>query len=738
MKNIAVSGEPFAEAQGEKADQLDADVLREAASRLRIADPKMAERELWFETMINHIPDLIYAKDLEGRFLYANQAIVRNNDLSSIDDIIGLTDFDLHGEAAIDARISEIEQRVMQTGEPDLGFEERAMRGGADRWLMMSRVPLRDSTGAIIGVVGSSRDISARKASERLMRAQNRILEMIVGSVAIPQLMKELVELIEGLAEGIHCVAVVHSTAGEIQVCEAPTAPQLPRPLLAALSSSSSSSIREAMSQLAFGNDGFCYFDIPSAHGTNHGLIGISSTKNNLSQSLTEFLAGASHMAGIAIDRRQAEEQINFLVAHDALTGLENRSSLEARLPDILKSAELSLQKVAVGFLDLDNFKQINDTFGHAAGDELLRETAGRLSSVTSGHDVVARIGGDEFVLILHENDECFEDRFQRIRTTVAKSLTIAGLNFEVSCSIGVAYYPLHGLLASDLFKAADLAMYKAKENGRNAVQIFSQQISDCARRKFLRAEELRAAIQKDEFVLHFQPQTDLVTGLVSGVEALVRWQHPVEGLLPPSEFIALAEETGIIIELGEVILKKACHQAKKWNTKGKRRVAVSVNMSPKQFQNACAVDQVKAALRESGLEPSLLEIEITESSIMHDVDSVASMMRELADMGVGFAIDDFGTGYSCLNMLRMLPLSRLKIDRSFIMNTPGDEQDCAIVTTILNLARSLKLEVVAEGVETSEQASFLRQSGCEHGQGYFYSRPVCDRKIEALLDKQY
>ncbi|MBU2328353.1 MAG: EAL domain-containing protein [Alphaproteobacteria bacterium] len=737
MNNLVVSDKHLDDPQGEENLTPDTNALLDAASRLRIADPKIAGRALWLEAMVNHVPDFMYAKDREGRFLYANQAIIQGNGLSSVDDIVGLTDYDLHGEAATDARISEIERRVMETGEPDLGYEERALRGGGDSWLMMSRVPLRDSSGAIIGIVGSSRDISARKASERLIRAQNRILEMIVGSVAVPEFMSTLAELIEELTEGIGCAAVLFSPEDDIQTFKAPNAPNLQLPLIDALSSSSSRPNRELTARLVFEESDLLCFEIPSAKGTIHGLIGISST-NNLSPSLSEFLAGASRMAGIAIDRRQAEEQIRFLVIHDALTGLENRLSLEARLPGVLKSAEHLSQKVTVAFLDLDNFKQINDTFGHAVGDELLKEVAGRLSRLTTGHDIVARIGGDEFVLVLHENDESFDDRLQRIRAAVAQPLTIQGMDFTVSCSIGVAYYPWHGLVASDLFKAADLAMYKAKENGRNAVETFSHELLDSARRKFLRAEELRKAIQNDEFVLYFQPQIELTTGLVSGVEALVRWNHPLEGILPPSEFICLAEETGVIVELGEAVLRKACHQAKKWSTNGRPRVPVSVNMSPKQFQNAGVIDHVKIALMESGLDPSLLEIEITESSVMRDIGSAAGVMKELTEMGVNFAIDDFGTGYSCLNMLKKLPFSRLKIDRSFVTNTPDDEQDCAIVTAIFNLARSLKLQVVAEGVETIEQARFLHQAGCEHGQGYFYSRPVCDLAIDALLRQQY
>ncbi|SIR17558.1 PAS domain S-box-containing protein/diguanylate cyclase (GGDEF) domain-containing protein, partial [Rhizobium sp. RU33A] len=411
MKNLVVSGKHLDDPQGDEDLTPDTNALLDAASRLLVAEPKIAGRTLWLEAMVNHVPDFMYAKDREGRFLYANQAIIQGNGLSSVDDIVGLTDYDLHGEAATDARISEIEQRVMETGEPDLGYEERAMRGGGDRWLMMSRVTLRDSSGAIIGIVGSSRDISAHKASERLIRAQNRILEMIVGSVAVPDFMSTLAELIEELAEGIGCAAVLFSPEDDIQTFKAPNAPDLQLPLFEALSSSSSRPNREGAARLVFEKNDLSCFEIPSSNGTTHGLIGISSTNNNLSRSLSEFFAGASRMAGIAIDRRQAEEQIRFLVIHDALTGLENRLSLEARLPGVLKAADLLSQKVAVSFLDLDNFKQINDTFGHAVGDELLKEVAGRLSRLATGHDIVARIGGDEFVLVLHENNESFDER---------------------------------------------------------------------------------------------------------------------------------------------------------------------------------------------------------------------------------------------------------------------------------------------------------------------------------------
>lgn len=433
---------------------------------------ELKERYLWLDAMVNHIPDFIYAKDREGRFLYANQAILENNGLTCIDDIIGLTDFDLHGKAAENARIAEIEQRVIETGEPDLGFEEPALVGG-DRWLMMSRVPLRDSSGAIIGVVGTSRDISARKASERLMLAQNRILGMIVDSVDISLLMKELAALIEGLSEGISCATVIFSPDNHAPMCEAPSLCRLPKRLSEALSSASADLIREAMFDLASNQDHFHCFEISSARGQNQGLVGVSA-QNELSKSLIEFLAGASHMAGIAIDRRQAEERIRFLIDHDALTGVMNRSAIEARMPELLACATRTAQTLAVGFIDIDNFKQVNDTFGHAVGDELLKATAARISQIVAQTGMVARIGGDEFIVVLHESDERFDDVFERIRNTVALAPAIDNAELQTHCSIGIAYFPDHGKTPDDLFKAADLAMYRAKQSGHNLVQVFS------------------------------------------------------------------------------------------------------------------------------------------------------------------------------------------------------------------------------------------------------------------------
>jgi diguanylate cyclase (GGDEF)-like protein/PAS domain S-box-containing protein len=703
----------------------------------------LADRYAWLEAMINHVPDYIYAKDLEGRFLFANQAVVGNNGLKTVADIVGLTDLELHGPAAATG-IAEIEQRVMETGEPDLGYEERAMRGGHDRWLMMSRVPLRDKSGNVIGVVGASRDITARKASERLMKAQARLLEMIVQSVAIPSFVTELALLLQGLSFGTRAAVFLKRPGdGRFMVAAAPSlaAPQwtLVEDVVAAslLQDDRDTFAAATPAILAglFGPDaaGPC-LQIPCADGSCHGFLALSVHDHQFDAAFGEFAVSAARMAGIAIDGRRAEERIRYLAQHDALTGLPNRTLLDGQLELMLAGAQAASREVAIGFLDLDNFKLVNDSLGHRIGDLLLQAVAERLSESVGADGLVARIGGDEFILVLPQAQESFADRLQHIRTRLAEPFVLEEVELRTTCSIGVACFPLHGRSTSHLFANADMAMYRVKEKGRDGIEIFSEEMADKARRRFMRSEELRRALERDEFVLHFQPQKDLVTGRITGVEALVRWQHPRDGLIAPGSFIPLAEETGLIVEIGALVLRKACRQAKAWQDEGLVPIKMGVNMSARQFQEPGLTRQVAAALAEAGLDPQWLEIEITESLIMRDVQASVTRMKELTALGVSLALDDFGTGYSSLSMLKGFPLSRLKIDRSFIADIPGDADDMAITSAIISLAQKLGLAVMAEGVETEAQAAFLLEAGCRDIQGYLFSRPLPAGKLAALL----
>ncbi|CDN94694.1 GGDEF family protein [Agrobacterium tumefaciens] len=683
----------------------------------RTANP--SDRHTLLEAMIDHVPDFIYAKDLDGRFLFANRAIVTENGFDTVEELIGLTDSDIHGDAARLAGIPDTEARVMRTGEPDLGYEERAMRGDIDRWLMMSRVPLKDKAGKIIGVVGASRDITQKKASERLLQAQARILEMIVAAARIEDFLEEFVKAIENLATGLACaVRVFDAAAGEPSVYASPAlAPH--QDLTAHISTVDDPGDLDCPADhIAFS------FDIPASEGMAHGFVWCMLAARKPDAALVEFIGAAARMAGLAIDRKRAAEHIAFLADHDMLTRLPNRRFLDTRLPEILAEAAKANRRVGIGFLDLDNFKQINDTLGHSIGDALLSRTAERIARSLKRNDLVLRVGGDEFVIILEKQKDDFESRLQRIRATVSQPLRIGNYDIKVTCSIGMAFFPEHGDTTAEIVAAADLAMYEAKHNGRDGIATFTPRMADDLRKKFTRIEELRKAVERDEFVLHFQPQVHLQTGRISGVEALVRWQHPSEGLLGPAEFIGLAEETGLIVELGETILRKACRQAQAWAAVGLSPVKMAVNISPRQFQSGL-VEQIRSALTETGLAPSLLEIEITETLIIQDVETSVRIMRAIKQMGVSLALDDFGIGYSCLGMLKTFPLSCMKIDRSFLTHLPEKTKDSAIVSIMIQLAGSLDIDVIAEGVETAEQAAFLRAAGCPYGQGYYFSRPV-------------
>lgn len=470
-------------AQG--ADEKDGDPLSDKGTDQSLLpsptdrEPVGTEQLDWLVAMINHVPDFIYAKDLQGRFLFANDAVVRNNGLSDIKELIGLTDFDIHGQAAITARISEIEKQVMESGQPDLGYEERAMRGGADRWLMISRVPLRDRSGNIIGVVGVSRDISIKKKAERFMQVQTSILEMTVSAVAIPEFVDQLTRLLEGLAAGIRCVAVITGETAEDVVISAPSLPSLVSDLRNRLEPLSFTGLEAVLKTLAPDSETVFSIEIPSSDGEGHGTLGfVVDGDASDDRALRKFFATAARMTGIAIDRRIADKRIRYLAEHDTLTGLANRSFLERKLEQILEQAASRSRRVALGFLDLDQFKPVNDTLGHAAGDKLLQQIAGRISLLLCDGELAGRMGGDEFILVLHADDGDFSSRLDEIRRRISEPVELDGTCLEVTCSIGVACFPKHGRSAAELFAAADAAMYDAKANGRNGVSVYSGEMS--------------------------------------------------------------------------------------------------------------------------------------------------------------------------------------------------------------------------------------------------------------------
>jgi diguanylate cyclase (GGDEF)-like protein/PAS domain S-box-containing protein len=454
-------------------------------------------------------------------------------------------------------------------------------------------------------------------------------------------------------------------------------------------------------------------------------------------QNLT--LAGeAVHMTVVDIsDRKRAEEQIEFHAYHDVLTHLPNRKLFTDRLmQNITRAKRYGRGAVAVMFVDLDHFKTINDTLGHEAGDELLLEMSRRLRDCVRDDDTVARLGGDEFTIILAElrHPEDAAGVAEKIILAVQEPMTIAGTTLEISASIGISLFPEDGVDPETLLRNADSAMYRAKESGRNTYQLCTEDMKRRAHERLSLETRLRKAISGGQLTLHYQPQIQLATGKVIGIEALVRWNDPERGLIHPSAFIPLAEETRLILPLGDWVLHTACRQMREWRDRGLDIPHVSVNLSARQFQHAEIVERVRSVLHETGLEASALDLEITETTAMQNAETTVEVLHALRALGVSVSIDDFGTGYSSLNYLKRFPITCVKIDRVFVRDLATNDGDAAIVSAVIAIARSLRLRVTAEGVENAEQLAFLRRRKCDAAQGYLFSRPVAAESLPAIL----
>lgn len=450
----------------------------------------------------------------------------------------------------------------------------------------------------------------------------------------------------------------------------------------------------------------------------------------------------------LALGRKwEAESRIRQLAYYDNLTGLPNRVLFLDRLSQTLELARRHRRKAALLFLDLDNFKRINDTLGHGIGDELLKTMAARLSNCLRASDAVgraalegtaARLGGDEFTVLLSELSQEEEAAIvaQRILDALSKPMCLGTHEVIVTPSIGIALFPQDGNDVESLLKNADLAMYFAKRTGPSLFQYYKETMNATAVRRLTLENHLRRALERDEFSLHYQPQVNLSTGEISGMEALLRWQSQELGNISPAEFIPIAEESGLIISIGDWILRQACQQAKQWHDRGVPLPRVAVNVSVLQFVHYTFVDMVEQVLAETGLEPAMLELEITESLLMKDPQGADGILRALKALGVQIAIDDFGTGYSSLGRLKELPIDCLKIDRTFVQGIDADENDRAIASAVIAMAESMNLQVIAEGVETPGEANFLRAKRCGEIQGFLVSRPLPPEQAESFLSQ--
>jgi diguanylate cyclase (GGDEF)-like protein/PAS domain S-box-containing protein len=720
------------------------------------------DERLLLRALIDQVPDLLFVKDDESRFILVNHATAHDVGHAEPDDLVGKTDRDFY-DAPLAQKYLRQEHDIMFEGLPFIDVEEpsKNARDGI-KWFSVTKVPLRDRSGEVIGLVGCCRDITARKRVERLQQGEAAILERIAGNAGLAEVLDTLLRLVEEECPAIKAaVMLADEEAEHLYACSAPSLPQAWTDAIEGVAigegvgSCGTAACRRQPVIVTdierdplwrdfrhairpYGLNACWSWPIIAADGTVLGTSAMYCAEARGPSAIENRLAAfTTHIAGIAIQRKQAEDRIRFLAQNDALTGLPNRFRLEPTIDHGLRNAAQLKTELAVVFIDIDGFKTVNDELGHRTGDAVLRVVADRLLSILGPRETAARFGGDEFVVLLREAGLATGVTLARIgalRAAIGAPIAVDGRTFHLTTSMGVAHYPRDGATAEGLIANADAALFRAKEFGRDNVQFFTDEMKAGLEGRLFRQEEMRRGLREEEFLLHYQPQLSLRTGRLVGVEALVRWQHPRLGLLSPGEFVPLAEQTGLIVRLGDWVLRSACRQSKAWQLAGLPPVTISVNVSARQFRERDWVGHVAAALAESGLAPRWLELELTESLIMQDPRKAVVVMQELRDLGVQIAIDDFGTGYSNLSSLKTFPISRLKIDQSFVHGLPEALGDSAITAAVIALGHQLGLGVTAEGVETAAQMTFLREHGCDDVQGYFVGRPLSAAAIEAML----
>ena len=721
-----------------------------------------ANERLSLQALIDWVPDNLWVKDAASRFLISNNATAIQIGLSGSEDLIGKTDLDVHPPEAARQYFAD-EQNIIQSGQPMIDKEEYVIDPSGDkRYLLSTKVPVRNSANEVVGLVGISRDITERRKADLLRDGQAKILEMIALSEPLEEVLEHLMRLIESQLKGIFGSVLLLEDDGTRLRHGA--APSIADAFIKAIdgmrvgpkagSCGTAAYRREAVNVSDIRRDPLWedYRELAAANGFRScwstpilsyrgDVLGTFAMYSKDVREPTEAEAHlvdvTTRIAGIAIERKLAEERIHFMANHDSLTGLPNRTLLKDRLSQAILYAQRYGRGVSVVFIDLDNFKFVNDSLGHNAGDELLKIIAGRMVDSVRAADTVVRLGGDEFVILLLDQPsaDIVCETVEKLKTVIAETVQVKGHDFKVTASIGVATYPNDGTDADSLLANADAAMYRAKETGRDNFQFYTQSLNKEANEKFQLQTDLRRAIGRSEFILLYQPQVELRTGRVFAVEALIRWNHPTLGVIPPIKFIPLAEACGLIVPIGDWVLHEACRQNKAWQDAGLPSVNISVNISARQFREKDLVSRVVRALQTSGLDGQFLELELTESLIMQDVEAAVATMKELQGLGVQLSIDDFGTGYSSLSSLKTFPVARLKIDKSFINDLGTNENDNAVASAVISLGQKLNLKVIAEGVETDEQVAFLRDNNCDEMQGYHFSRPLAPGDIGDVLE---
>lgn len=675
-----------------------------------------------YRSIFENAVEGIYQTTVTGSYLRVNPALARMYGYQGPAQLIaGLTD--IAKQLYVDSQRREDFARAMARDGVIKDFEAQIYRhDGSVIWIEENARCVRDHAGHILYYEGMVTDISARKAAEEQIRLLATVFDSVSDGILV-------------IDRALTICAVNPAFTRITGLRRQDLIGQAPR-----------------LSAPGFEERGLIERICALADDTGHwrGELGcvrpeyqpfaawVSVTTVRNPDGRTEYFVLA---CSDITDRKQQEDRIRYQANFDALTNLPNRRFLHEQLDQAIRLAAPGQKRLAVAFLDLDRFKQINDSLGHRAGDTLLKQVARRLRNASRATDIVGRYGGDEFVMIFPNIDDRFSGSFLAEKLLYSFSDPFQLPERELFCtpSIGIAFYPDHADTADGLIRCADLAMYHSKRASPRHYTLFSQEMLQQSSRRLDLEHDLRHAIQRDEFVMHYQPKYDLETERIVGAEGLVRWMHPSGVLISPAEFIPIAEETGLIAQLGQLTLRKVCQQAQAWRQAGLLLDGIAVNLSPREFHDANIVQLVRTVLDNTGLPPDFLELELTEGAMVVDVDHAVDTLRRLKGLGVRLAIDDFGTGYSSLAYLKRFPIDTLKIDRSFVRDVATNATDTAIIDTIIGLASSLGFSVVAEGVETIAQALVLRERNCRYAQGYLICRPLpTDAFAEHVRDAEH
>jgi diguanylate cyclase (GGDEF)-like protein/PAS domain S-box-containing protein len=688
-------------------------IIMDISQRKRAEEVITRERAL-LRTIIDTLPDYIYVKDTSGRFQLGNEAWLKARGRSA-EEVAGKTVFELFSGELAESLVAE-DQAIVNSGTPLLDVVQRVVvrardgKLGEERWSSKTKVPMRDADGNVTGIVGISRDITERKRAEASLRESEERYRDVFEASPLPMWVwddEKLVFLAVNEAAINHYgytrdeflrmnVRDIWAPGEQIRYEE---------------------SLRDrSQAQTLL---------LQRKHRTKDGrVIDVEATARQFMQD--------GHLVWLTLinditERKLAEERLLHLAHYDVLTSLPNRVLFYDRLKQALAQAKRNQWIIGVMFIDVDRFKNVNDTLGHAVGDRLLQRVSERLIRSVRAGDTVGRLGGDEFAIVLSNLSSAQDANLiaQKIMVSFKEPLKLAGVELYVTASIGITLYPDDSTDQETLIKNADAAMYRAKDVGRNSFRFYTPEMNARALEHLSLENSLRGALERDEFVLYYQPKASLADGSIVGVEALLRWQHPDRGLVSPGEFMPVLEETGLIIPVGEWVLKAVCEQIRTWRRAGIAPVPVAVNFSPRQFASRDLGDTIKRILDEQQVDPRLIEVEITESSLMSNLEDTALILNYVGNLGVGLSIDDFGTGYSSLAYLKRFPFDVLKVDRSFVKDLTTDADDATITRALISMAHNLGLKVVAEGVETEAQLAFLVEHGCDEIQGFYFSRPL-------------